>query len=237
MKTLLVLGATGKTGSNIVKFAIDSKKWNVIAYVRSAARISEVFNRDISTRIKVIEGNLNDTVALKKTILESRPDAIIDASSAIPFGSKVRNDADRCVFYPVLVDALKEGNMLRSCYVICVGGVILPEPGGRINSWFFSTIRAILGFVAPKMIEDANRMMAMLFNETPDEFKFTMARMGQMEEGASRGQLVPEGTMEEGAGPRTSVAYVDVGEALVKLADETDPMWMKKAVFYNYKTA
>ncbi len=56
--------------------------------------------------------------------------------------------------------------------------------------------------------------------------------MGQMVEAPSRGTLRAETTLNNIQ--HGSVSYVDVADALVKLAGDEARTWERKAVFFNY---
>lgn len=230
-KSLLVFGATGNTGRSVVQAAL-ARNVRVIAYVRNPARVPPEW----APHVTVVQGDLNDAAAVAAAVTAARPDGIIDASSSLPF-SHARgaqpNDADRGVAIKASIDALVAGGRTGACYLVIVGGVVLPEPGGAINSWRFAAISWVAGLLMPKLVGDATRFIDYLFKSSPPELRFTMARMGAMIADPSRGALVAEAT--DGNAPRGAVSFADVGPVLVELATTAaGDAWSRRAIFLNY---
>ena len=234
-KALLVFGATGSTGKRVVQAAL-AKNLRVTALVRNPARVPADW-----TGVTIVKGDLNDAASVAAAVTSARPDAIVDASSSLPFGHATGaqpNDADRGVALKAAIDALEAGGRLGDCNIVIVGGVVLPEPGGAINSWKFSALRFVVGLMMPGLVASSNKFMEYLFLTSPPALRFTMARPGHMEDAPSRGTLVAEATTG-GNYVRGAVSFVDVGVVLVDLAvaEPANNPWNRKAVFLNYPHA
>ena len=80
---LLVFGATGSTGRRVLEHAL-ARGLAVHAFVRNAARVPEALRPRLAG---VVVGNLNDAAAVAAAVRSVRPDAIVDASSALPIGT------------------------------------------------------------------------------------------------------------------------------------------------------
>ena len=231
IRTMLVYGATGKAGRLVVERAL-MQGWAVSAFVRNPNKIPEA----LRSKITIVKGDLCDAGAVKAAVQACRPDAIIDASSAIPFGhakGQPANNADRGLLTQATVEALDADGRLTDCVLVIVGGQLLPEPGGTINRWSVAALAWVLRtFIARKAWREAERVVRWCFEGTPSAFRFVYARMGQMVEAPSRGTLRAEPTLDNIQ--HGSVSYVDVAEALVKLVSYGERGWERKALFFNY---
>lgn len=236
-RTILVLGASGKTGRRVCELAL-ARSWRVAAFVRNAERLPIALRAH--ERVTVVVGNLNTAADVADAVRSARADAVVDASSALPFGhdkGAAPNDADRSVLLHAVVDTLAAEGRLADCAFIIVGGQLVPEPGGTINTLFARVLEWLLRVVvAPRQWAAVARTIEWLW-ASPPELRFTMLRMGQMEEAASHGTLRPESTEGREAYPRGAVAYDDVAACIVALAeDERRPgPWSRRAVYLNYE--
>ena len=142
-KALLVLGATGKTGSRVLEVALE-RGWVTTAFVRNPAKLAEPVRSRLAA---VVQGDLNDADAVEAAVRSARPDAIVDASSALPLptkGGAPKNSADRNIFYGAVARALAADGRTDRCVLICEGGQLVPEPGGKIHSWSVSCVAALV---------------------------------------------------------------------------------------------
>lgn len=142
-KALLVLGATGKTGSRVLEVALE-RGWVTTAFVRNPAKLAEPVRSRLAA---VVQGDLNDAAAVDAAVRSARPDAIVDASSALPLptkGGAPKNSADRNIFYGAIARALAADGRIDRCVLICEGGQLVPEPGGKIHSWSVSCFAALV---------------------------------------------------------------------------------------------
>jgi hypothetical protein len=230
-RNLLVYGATGKAGKLVLEHAL-SQGWTVTAFVRNPANVPE----KLRAQVNIVKGDLCDAAAVSSAVHSCRPNAIVDASSALPFGhakGQPANNANRAVLTKATVDALAADGRFRDCVLLIIGGQLFPEPGGKINNWKVAAFAWVLRtFVARKAWREMERVMQWCFSGTNPDFRFVYARMGQMIEAPSRGRLRAEPTLNNIQ--RGSVSYVDVAEALLKLASDEQRTWERKALFFNY---
>ena len=237
-RCLLVFGASGKTGSRVLARALD-RGWRCFALVRSPERLPAGLRARLSA---VFVGDLNDAASVARAIRAARPDALVDASSALPFGhdkGAPPNNADRGVLLDAVVATLAEDGRLADTNFVIVGGQLVPEPGGTINTLFARILEFLLRYVvAPGPWAAVDRAIARLW-ASPPALRFTMLRMGQMEVAPSRGELRFEPTTG-GNYPRCAVSYDDVADAIVAFVaqDAAKPgPWGRKAVYLNYVRA
>jgi putative NADH-flavin reductase len=228
---MLVYGATGKAGRLVVERAL-AQGWAVTAFVRNPDKVPEA----VRSRVTIVKGNLSDAASVAGAVHACRPVAIVDASSALPFGhakGQPANNADRVVLTKATVEALGADGRLADCVLVVIGGQLIPEPGGTINSWSVATMAWVLRtFVARKAMREAEQLLRWCFDGAPAAFRFVYARMGQMVEASSRGTLRAETTsnnIQHG-----SASYCDVADALVQLAGDEARTWERKALFFNY---
>jgi NAD(P)H-binding len=231
VRNLLVYGATGKAGHLVVERAL-AQGWAVTAFVRNPAKVPEA----LRSKVTIFKGDLCDAASISAAVRACRPHAIVDASSALPFGhakGQPRNNADRGVITRATVEALDDDGRLNDCVLLIIGGQLLPEPGGTINSWPVATMAWLLRtFVARKGWREMEQVVRCCFEDTPSTFRFVYARMGQMVEAPPRGLLRPETTSNNIQ--RGSVSYVDVAEALMQLANDEMRTWERKPLYFNY---
>jgi NAD(P)-dependent dehydrogenase (short-subunit alcohol dehydrogenase family) len=234
MRTMLIYGATGKAGRLVMERALQ-RGWAVTAFVRNPDRVQEA----LRAKVTVIKGDLCDAGAVLAAVRASRPDAIVDASSALPFGhakGQPANNADRSIFTNATVRALVAEGRLADCVMIIVGGQLLPEPGGTIGKWSVAALAWVIRNVAArKAWAQAEAWVRWCFEGAPPAFRFVYARLGQMVEQPSRGTLRAEPTASNIQ--RGSASYCDVADALVKLAGDAERTWERKALFFNYGAA
>jgi hypothetical protein len=227
----LVYGATGKAGRLVVERAL-TQGWAVSAFVRNPDKVSEA----LRSKVTIVKGDLCDVASISAAVRACRPNAIVDASSALPFGhakGQPANNADRGIIFKATVEALEADGRLADCVLLIVSGQLLPEPGGTINKWSVAALAWVLRtLVVRKQWREMEQVLQWCFEGTPPSFRFVYARMGQMVEAPSRGMLRPEATLNNIQ--HGSVSYVDVAEALVRLASDEERTWERKALFFNY---
>ena len=193
MRTMLIYGATGKAGRLVMERALE-RGWAVAAFVRNPDKVPEA----LRAKVTVIKGDLCDAAAVSAAVRSSRPDAIVDASSALPFGhakGQPANNADRSIFTKATVEALEAEGRLADCVMVIVGGQLLPEPGGTIEKWSVAAMAWVIrNVVARKAWAEAEAWVRWCFDGAPHAFRFVYARLGQMVQHPSRGVLRAEPT-------------------------------------------
>ena len=228
---MLVYGATGKAGHLVVERAL-TQGWAVSAFVRNPDKVPAA----LRGRVTIVKGDLCDAASVSAAVRSSRPNAIVDASSALPFGhakGQPANNADRGVLIKATVQALDAEERLADCVLLIIGGQLIPEPGGTINSWSVAALAWVLRtLVARKAWREAEEVLRWCFLDAPPAFRFVYARLGQMVVEPSRGALRAEATPDNIQ--HGSVSYCDVADALVQLAGDEKRAWEHKALFFNY---
>ena len=231
-RTMLVYGATGRSGLSVVESALAAG-WRVTAFVRNPDKVAA----SLRPLVTVVQGDLCDAAAVTAAVVAAKPNAIVDCSSALPFGhakGQPANNADRTTLCRATLAGLEAGGgRLDDCVFIIVGGELFPEPGGTINSWLVAALAWTLrNLVMRQAWREVEANMRWLFEGTPSAFRFVMVRMGYMVSEPSRGELRAEGTLNNIQ--RGAASYCDVGRALVQLAGDESKQWERKAVFFNY---
>ncbi|RYE90250.1 MAG: NAD-dependent epimerase/dehydratase family protein [Myxococcales bacterium] len=232
VKSMLIYGATGKAGRLVMERAVEAG-YAVSAFVRNPDRVPAA----LRSRVTIVKGDLCDASAVTAAVKSSRPDVIVDASSALPFGharGQPANNADRATLTRATVSALEAEGRLGDCVFLIVGGQLVPEPGGTIHSWSVAAMAWFLRtVVARKALREATELLAWCFQQAPPTFRFVYARMGYMVEEPSRGSLRAEPTRNNIQHGR--VSYADVADAFVRLAGDEGRTWERKALFFNYE--
>jgi len=234
-RSLLVLGATGKCGRRVLLRAL-ARGWRCSAFVRNPARLPEALRAQLAD---VFVGDLNDAAAVARAVRGARPDALVDASSALPFGhdkGAAPNSADRAVLLDAVIATLAEDGRLADTNFIIVGGQLVPEPGGTINTLFARVLEFLLRYiVAPGPWAAVDRAIARLW-ASPPQLRFTMLRMGEMREMPPRGTPLKFERTTGGNFPKSAVSYDDVADAIVELAEDGQRPgeWSRKATYLNY---
>lgn len=228
---ILVYGATGRCGRLVAEKAL-SEGWVVTCFVRNPDKITE----PLKSNATIFKGDLCNAESIKEAIEKFKPNAIVDASSQLPFGhakGQPANNADRAVILKSTAEALETEGRFDDCVFLIVGGQLFAEPGGTINSFFVSSIAWVLrNLVIPTAWREAEKTIKWLFEETSPAFRFVYARMGQMVEENSKGILYPEPTLNNIQ--RGTASYCDVADAFFRLADDHTKTWERKAIFLNY---
>ena len=230
-RSMLVFGGTGQTGRRVVEHALR-REWHVTMLSRNPDNVPEA----VRGRVTVVKGDLNDAAAVSAVVKSSRPDAIVECSSFLPFNKgPVKNNANRTVIVHAVCDALQAEGRLASCNFVIVGGAAVPEPGGTTPSVGFmllsGLIRTASWLFAPKVLAEMDAMLKWLFVESPPELRFAMLRLAFVDEAPSRGTLVAETSV--GGSQRSSLTWIDLGAGLVELAADLGP-WNRKAFYFNY---
>jgi nucleoside-diphosphate-sugar epimerase len=190
---MLICGATGKAGRLVMERVLE-RGWTVAAFVRNPDKVPEA----LRAMVTLIKGDLCDAAAVSAVVRSSRPDAIVDASSALPFGhakGQPANNAVRSIFTKATVEVLEAEGRLGDCVMVVVGGQLLPEPGGTIEKWSEAAMAWVIRNVsARKAWAEGEAWVRWCFEGAPPTFRFIYARLGQMVEQPSRGTLRAEPT-------------------------------------------
>lgn len=109
MKVLLV-GATGNVGCRLVA-ALLTHGQNVTAYVRSKSKLESLLPAATYQQLSVIEGDAKDSNAIKKAILDSNADAVVNSAGVAAMAPWGKSDLPE-IFRAVLI-AVKEASQER----------------------------------------------------------------------------------------------------------------------------
>ena len=76
---VLVLGATGNFGTRLVP-ALLAHKHQVIVYVRSEDKFSQLMGSTIHSKVTVVTGDATDSSAISDALVENKCDAFINSA-------------------------------------------------------------------------------------------------------------------------------------------------------------
>ena len=210
MNVILIFGGTGQAGRRVVEAAAKAENTKVVIFVRSPEKV----DADMKDKVEIVKGDLLDETAVATAIKSAKPTAIIVASS-LPFGSKIV-DLNK-IFVPYALKALKEDGRLKDCKLIYLGGGFSVGKGEQLSFGM-----RILGTVVGSLLRfsaktaDNNNTFAFIqdYAESDPELNYTLVRLAQVSEGASKGKL----THLFGTGLGDAVTFTDAGTYLVELA-------------------
>lgn len=109
MKVLL-LGATGNLGLRLIP-ALLTHGHDVVAYVRSPSKLQSLLPAPVHQQIKVLQGDATDALAIKRTIIESNCDAVVNTAGVAALAPWAKSDLPK-IFRAVL-DAAGEARAER----------------------------------------------------------------------------------------------------------------------------
>jgi nucleoside-diphosphate-sugar epimerase len=130
MKVLLI-GATGNVGLRLVP-ALLTHGHSVVAYVRSSSKLESLIPASVYHQIAVVQGDATDTIAIKKAILDSKCDAVINTAGVAALAPWAKGDLP-AIFRAVL-NAVREAGVdrekpLRAWFLGGLG--VLYYPGSK----------------------------------------------------------------------------------------------------------
>ena len=209
VQTTLVFGATGLTGKHVLDAALEAGD-HVIAYLRNPSKVPDATRN----KITVIEGDLLDHAAVAKAVKDSRPDAIVIASSN-PLNSP---EADLNIkLVPWIVEELRSENRLAHVRLVYLSGFLafppdIPTPPGLMD--MILPEGPLFAFKAS--ILNNIKVTAYLYEEaTKDEhLHFAIVRMAMVVEAPSKGKL------KISLAPAESITFRDMGVFLVELSHD-----------------
>lgn len=128
MKVLL-LGATGNLGSRLVP-ALLTHGHNVVAFVRSSNKLQSLLSRSVYEQLTIVEGDAMNSAAIKKAILDTRSDAVVNTAGVAalpPWGKSDLPEIFRAVLNAVREAGKERGSPLRAWFL--GGAGVLNYPG------------------------------------------------------------------------------------------------------------
>jgi nucleoside-diphosphate-sugar epimerase len=109
MKVLLV-GATGTLGIRLVA-ALLTHGHTVVAFVRSSSKLESLLPASAYSQITVVEGQATDSGALKRAILATNCDGVVNTAGVAPIAPWGKSDMP--VIFRAVVDAVREAGTER----------------------------------------------------------------------------------------------------------------------------
>lgn len=125
---VLVIGATGNLGVRLVA-ALLTHEHRVVAYVRSAKKLESLLPSSVYSQISVVEGNATDSAAIKKTILDSRCEAVVNSAGVAamaPWGNSDLPEIFRAVLKGVREAGAERQTPLRAWFLGGLGALYFP---------------------------------------------------------------------------------------------------------------
>jgi putative NADH-flavin reductase len=166
---LLIIGATGPTGREIVKQAL-AQNYNVTAMVRKTAK------SNFAPKVGIAMGDVLDLDSLKKAL--ARQDAVINS-----LGSAATGPFKKMTMLSEgtgnLITAMRDTGVLR---LVCITGVGAGDSKGH-GPWFYNWL--IQPLILRGVYEDKTRQEAIVRDSRLD---WTLVRPTLLTNGAARGE-------------------------------------------------
>lgn len=128
---ILLIGATGNLGIRLVA-ALLTHGHTVVAFVRSSKKLESLLPASIYHQITVIQGSATDSISIKKAILNTSCDAVVNTAglAALPPWGK----SDLPTIFHAVLDAVQEAGSerkkpLRAWFLAGTG--VLHYPGSE----------------------------------------------------------------------------------------------------------
>jgi len=126
---VLVIGATGNVGIRVVA-ALVTHGHSVVAFVRSANKLESLLPASVSSQITIVPGNAADSGSIKRAILDTRCDAVVNTAglaAMAPWGKSELPAIFRAVLTGVQEAGSERKKPLRTWFL--AGFSILNYPG------------------------------------------------------------------------------------------------------------
>ena len=135
MKVLLI-GATGNLGLRLVA-ALLTHGHSVVAYVRSSSKLESLLPASVYQQIAVVEGDAKNSTSIKKAILNSGCDAVVNTAGLAALPPWARSDLP-AIFRAVL-DGVREAGSerrkpLRVWFLAGLGVLFLPGTESMLSN-------------------------------------------------------------------------------------------------------
>ena len=191
-KRIVVFGATGATGSHLIKQALNAGL-TVRAFVRSPDKLPADVRKN--PMLEVFQGDLTDMAAIDKAIEGS--DFVVSTAG----DAKASKGKMMTAFVTQAVQSMRKYGVKRLVYQ---AGAFSPMPGQTLPlmlRMMRPTIGAMLGMTP--MLDDNDAVMAYLVGNASD-LDWTVTRPGMIREAASKGTLKGSTT------PGPAVTFADL---------------------------
>jgi putative NADH-flavin reductase len=135
MKVLLI-GPTGNMGLRLVA-ALLTHGHKVVVYVRNAGKLESLITPAITRQITVAEGDATDSSAMKKAILDSSCDAVVNSAGVAamaPWGKSTLPVIFRAVLDAVVQAGEERKKPLRVWFIGGLGVLYFPGTDSMLSS-------------------------------------------------------------------------------------------------------
>lgn len=126
---ILLLGATGNFGSRLLP-ALQAHGHDVVAYIRSEAKLKDLIPSSILSRATIIVGDATDSNAIREALTRNRCDALINSAgqaSLFPWQAPTLQGIEQAVITAAMEASKEMGRPLRTWFL---GGMTaLDYPG------------------------------------------------------------------------------------------------------------
>ncbi|KAF1852048.1 NAD(P)-binding protein [Cucurbitaria berberidis CBS 394.84] len=136
MKVLLV-GATGNLGIRLVA-ALLTHGHSVVAFVRSSKKLESLLPASVYRQITVVQGDATDSISIKKAILESSCDAVVNTAglaAILPWGRSELPAIFRAVLDAVREAGLDRQKPLRAWFLAGMGVLYYPGSESMLSNY------------------------------------------------------------------------------------------------------
>jgi putative NADH-flavin reductase len=205
---VVIFGANGKTGLLVVEQAL-AKGHQVIAYIRRPGSI-----RIDNPKLKIVVGNLNETLKMKDTIKGA--DACI---STLGTGSLTKHSPEMMTGIKNIVSIMETAKVHRFIYLSSLGAgesiYLIPQPLRFILSKIFLRVT----------LADHNTNENTIMNS---KLKWTLVRPGSLTDGQLTGNL-KHGSENVRTKESSSISRANVASFIVQQL--TDTTYLQKSVW------
>ncbi|KAH7135087.1 hypothetical protein B0J11DRAFT_152274 [Dendryphion nanum] len=136
MKVLLI-GATGNLGLRLVT-ALLTHGHTVVAYVRSTNKLESLLPSAVYRQITVVEGNATDSASIKRAILDTGCDAVVNTAGVAALAPWSRSDLPaifRSVLNAVREAGLERKKPLRTWFLAGLGVLYFPGSETMLSNY------------------------------------------------------------------------------------------------------
>jgi len=186
MSTVVVFGATGKTGREVVWQSLK-QGFNVIALARDSSRMmtplgscgKEELLKD--SRLTVVTGSVTDPAAVAKTFAAA-PDAV--SGVVVSLGGKTKDVGKTMLADGTrnIIDEMKKTGVKRVSVVTSIGA-------GDSESQAPMMFKALMYTVMKSIFEDKNNQEKLFLEGPGKDLDYTIVRPGGLGEGAPTGVI------------------------------------------------
>jgi len=130
---VLLLGATGNLGSRLIP-ALLTHNHTITAYVRSSSKLHTLLPTSLHSRINIIQGDATDSQAIKRAILTSKAEAVVNTAGVPALAPWAKSDLP--IIFRAVLEAVRQASeglkkplrlwMLGGQGVLCVPGTTTP---------------------------------------------------------------------------------------------------------------